>query len=183
MGDFNCAGINWENRSYDANGEKLFYFAEDNFLKQLVNEPTRGHNILDLILTNEENLITNIRVGDTIGNSDHNLIRFEIHAKFKETKKEVKRLDFRKANWKGLKLCLTEIDFSNANNIYESWNSFKTQLLTKQNVYIPLKSSNLNQKIQPKWISNEIKRAIVDKNVCYKLKKKGPKSPINIKLP
>ncbi|KAK4816427.1 hypothetical protein QYF61_016863 [Mycteria americana] len=47
----------------------------DNFLTQLVSEPTRGGASLDLLLTNREGLVGDVVVGGHLGLSDHNLIR------------------------------------------------------------------------------------------------------------
>ena len=47
------------------------------FLYQLVNEPTKGSNILDLVLTNKDNFIGNLEIGGPLGNSDHSEIRCE----------------------------------------------------------------------------------------------------------
>ena len=46
---------------------------EDNFLTQCIREPTRGGNILDLIITNSSSLVHSYEVRSTIM-SDHNLI-------------------------------------------------------------------------------------------------------------
>ena len=51
---------------------------QDNFLKQLIIEHTSKSNILDLILTNKEELITQVEVGGQLGNSEHIEIRYEI---------------------------------------------------------------------------------------------------------
>ena len=49
---------------------------QDNFLNQVIREPTRGDNILDLILTNGDDLVKETDVGGQLGNSDHCEIRF-----------------------------------------------------------------------------------------------------------
>ena len=60
MGDFNLPEINWQDHSFvESKSGRLINFAEDNFLFQLVNEPTRGANILDLIFSNQEYLVLN----------------------------------------------------------------------------------------------------------------------------
>ncbi len=51
---------------------------QDNFLKQVVTEPTKGDNILDLALTNNENMISEVDVGSQLGCSDHREIRFNL---------------------------------------------------------------------------------------------------------
>ena len=47
---------------------------EDNFLIQLVSEPTREGALLDLLLVNREELVGEVKVGGCLGCSDHEMI-------------------------------------------------------------------------------------------------------------
>ncbi len=73
-GDFNYGGIDWLNNvSSRQNGQNDFFeFFNDSGFSQLVNFPTRNLNILDLIFTNEANLIQGIEIGPKI--SDHETV-------------------------------------------------------------------------------------------------------------
>lgn len=51
-------------------------FVLDNFLTQLVSEPTRNSALLDLFLTNSEGLVGDNKAGSYLGHSDHELIEF-----------------------------------------------------------------------------------------------------------
>ena len=58
IGDFNMPVFNWEESAVSTNPpngayQRLMTFLEVNFLTQVVKEPTRGPNILDLILTSK----------------------------------------------------------------------------------------------------------------------------------
>ena len=77
-GDFNCPGINWGLLKAPAdNIQDLFLdFILSNGFSQLVNEPTRQGNILDLVLCNEPLLITSVDILSPIGNSDHASVEF-----------------------------------------------------------------------------------------------------------
>merc|ERR1712035_270308 len=44
----------------------------------LLHKPTRGTRILDLVLTNVEHCVRDVEVGETLGNSDHHIVRFDI---------------------------------------------------------------------------------------------------------
>ncbi|KAK8398645.1 hypothetical protein O3P69_004048 [Scylla paramamosain] len=72
VGDFN-SNVDWETRESSLAGMPLLEFVNDNFLAQWVKEPTRGDNILDLVLTTEDDIIS---VGEELGGSDHKMIRF-----------------------------------------------------------------------------------------------------------
>ena len=52
MGDFNLSYFDWSIQlQTPAAGSKLLQFIADNGLSQLVKEPTRQNNILDLVIT------------------------------------------------------------------------------------------------------------------------------------
>jgi len=49
---------------------------DDNFLMQVVEEPTRKGVLLDLVLTNKEGLVEDVKVGGRLGCSDHEMVEF-----------------------------------------------------------------------------------------------------------
>ena len=57
MRDFNFPGINWVTLEADVTGSKFLDFTQDCFLIQHVLKPTRYDNILDLVLSSEENMV------------------------------------------------------------------------------------------------------------------------------
>ena len=85
MGDFNYAGIDWEHMIIEGgrDAQLIHENALDNLLVQHVNFNTR-HRVnnnpsrLDLIFTNEEEMIENITSEAPIGLSDHVGISFEL---------------------------------------------------------------------------------------------------------
>ena len=63
MGDFNIPGILWSDLSkYPARLSSFGNFVINNGLHQLVCNPTRGKNILDLLLNNDNLAIINVAV-------------------------------------------------------------------------------------------------------------------------
>ncbi|ESO03056.1 hypothetical protein HELRODRAFT_173929 [Helobdella robusta] len=78
MGDFNHH-IDWNHREGQKVVDELFLDCiDENFVTQHVMEPTRGENILKLIISTEENIIEEVRVGEEFGTSDHRILRFNI---------------------------------------------------------------------------------------------------------
>ena len=69
--DFNCFGDDWETDLAVGEGLRLLDFKHDNFLSQKVREPTRGANVLDLIFCSEEDLVSDVVVGECLAGSDH----------------------------------------------------------------------------------------------------------------
>ena len=57
VGDLNFPHINWNNLTGNSEAEDFLEAVLDNFLEQHVTSPTRGNNILDLVLSNRENMI------------------------------------------------------------------------------------------------------------------------------
>ena len=85
MGDFNFPNINWDthtvhhthSRDHINQCEQLLSFMESNFLSQLVMEPTRNNNILDLLLTNNDRIFSQTKVFNT-SLSDHNIVKSDL---------------------------------------------------------------------------------------------------------
>ena len=77
-GDFNCGNINWYSLESpkEPSHELLLKFCVSHGLAQVVATPTRGNNILDLVLTNEPLCICNMDVTSPFGNSDHCQVEF-----------------------------------------------------------------------------------------------------------
>ncbi len=48
----------------DQEGNRLVEMVEDSFLTQILNQPTRENNILDLVLATDPDLISNCEVGE-----------------------------------------------------------------------------------------------------------------------
>ena len=80
VGDFNYPSIDWQEMSASGEGELFLDIVQDNFLHQHVRQATRGANILDLVVSSEEDLVEDLRIGSPIGGSDHASIG--IHVEF-----------------------------------------------------------------------------------------------------
>ena len=63
MGDFNHGHI------------QFLLLIQDSFLIQHVLEPTRGKNVLDIVLSSQKELVDNVKIHKPLGNSDHNQIK------------------------------------------------------------------------------------------------------------
>ena len=46
-------------------------------------EPTRRYNILDLVISTDEHMIDEVKVGEEFGTSDHRIIRFHVNGNMK----------------------------------------------------------------------------------------------------
>ena len=75
---------------------------DDNGLTQMVEEPTRGDNILDLIATNTPSSFT--RVKTIPGISDHDIVFAEVDLKIKQKTQKPRSIPlYKKAKWDTMK--------------------------------------------------------------------------------
>ena len=95
MGDLNHGHIQWESLESAGGDDHQFLLLKHYcFFTQHVLEPTRGGNVLDLILSSQNDLVDNVNVHEPLGSSDHNQIHFNIKVKTgnrTSTKANIKR--------------------------------------------------------------------------------------------
>ena len=134
-------------------------FINDHGLQQLVREPTREDNTLDLYLTNCPQLIPRTEV--IPGLSDHNIPYCEFI--INTTKKKQAQYEVpvnAKANWTSLKevnLSSTMVESKDTATTEELWNIFKTTLQDAAKEHIPHKTT---PKISQPWVTAEIRKLI-----------------------
>ncbi len=170
-GDFNCRYVDWTNRTAnEAVGARLVDFSNDNFLEQLVDKPTRRDRILDLVFSTEEDLVTQVSVGECLGNSDHNMVNFLIQLPTHRAIQNARRKpNLRLADYGRFKVDLGELQPHRMDSIEATWTSFKTKFLAIQANCIPLKKVGGNQVAKPKWYSREIAIARAQRKRANKL--------------
>ena len=109
VGDFNFPDINWGSWTVNSSEtQPAFKFIEclrDNFLFQHVQSNTRHRfgqepSCLDLILSDKEEIIENLKIGDKLGASDHNCIIFNIACQSGKEKVNQQRPKFYKAGYR-----------------------------------------------------------------------------------
>ena len=158
FGDLNLPCINWSDITIMKNFSKattecskmLLSFMEKNLLSQYVDIPTREHNILDLMLTNNSNLVSHVQSEPT-KLSDHNIVT--IHSRFSicsEEKPSIKlpephtfrALNFKKSDFTKIKNHLKDIDWDDLIQLCspeEFPELFKLTLLQVCELYTPIK--------------------------------------------
>ena len=173
-GDFNCR-VNWiDGTTADAESERLLDFTNEEYLTQWVNEPTRGNNVLDLVFSSEDNIISNLSVGEKLGKGDHNIVRFEIETSFTKEDKSFKKLNFRKANFDRLRAELRKVPVSREIGLEQRWLQFKNKFMGIQDDCIPKSKITPNGIKQPSWFNRDIAKAIRDRQKAYKRSKREP---------
>ena len=81
MGDFNLPNVDWIHYSAPSTPiyDKFMSFVNEGGLFQFVLEPTRHENILDLLITNVPNVISDLQAQCPFSTSDHNIVRFSVN--------------------------------------------------------------------------------------------------------
>ena len=163
VGDFNFPDINWDtlSGSYLQNPSVILFF--QNNLSQLVHSPTHlKGNILDLILTNSDELLSNVEVIPPHHSlsSDHYIISFQLSLLKSVTPRQKPRyvFDFPKANLTGLCNFLLDFDFSPclaSVNIEYVWSAIKQAIYTGMDLFIPKVRIRSHQ--YPIWFTPELR--------------------------
>ena len=174
MGDLNCPSINWESFTAREEDMPLLNFTQDNFLTQFVREPTRGNNILDIILGTDEDLVSQVQIKCPLGTSDHNIIECKLNIKKGNEQKPVQALSFRRARWDDLRNKLEDIKLPIINNIEQIWNQYKTQFLGIQGECIPKITIHPGKEGKPAWMNLNIIKEIRRRDKLYKQYKLYP---------
>ena len=79
MVNFNHSDICWDSGMESGRQSRRFLESvEDNFLVQVIDGPTRGEALLDLVLTNAEESTREVKMGSSLCCSDHALVEFVI---------------------------------------------------------------------------------------------------------
>ena len=153
-GDFNLPGWDWkENRAIH---EKCHYpnlhyqfvdIINSHGLVQLVDEPTRGENILDLILISNPTRVKNISV--VPGVADHDAVQLELDISPDRQKQKRRKISiYSRADWLGLEAHLKRIVAKvedNGRHIEDQWKLFASDLEEGILKHIPHKlSANKN---------------------------------------
>ena len=157
-GDFNLPGL--FTRNFCGNTpvqheyEKLFNQLN---LNLMVHEPTRGGNLIDFILTNDDLLVTNVVVREGFSTSDHNKITYHLNISNDiDLKYSDLNYNFRMGNYTQMSNFLDTIDwdglFMNINDVNEMWEVFANILDYAINLFVP--KYKKRKKINNKWSFN-----------------------------
>ena len=115
FGDFNDCCVEWESLHLESElGRSLINLVDEYNLSQIINEPTRSSNLLDLLITNRDDCIDNVAVIDALDNLDHNMITGGLKANHCKQLAYTRRVrHFTDERLQTLNSRLTEIEWAN----------------------------------------------------------------------
>ncbi|KAG6928006.1 hypothetical protein G0U57_008907, partial [Chelydra serpentina] len=171
MGDFNHPDICWEsNTAVHRQSRKFLESVGDNFLVQVLEEPTRGKALLDLLLTNREEIVEEAIVDGNLGGSDHEMVEFRILTQGRKESSRIQSLDFRKADFDSLRELMGKVPWENnmrGKGVEESWLYFKESLLRLQEQTIPMCRKKSKYGRRPAWLNSEILAHLKHKKAAF----------------
>jgi exonuclease III len=163
VGDFNFPEINWstwgtKRRSTECIEQQFINCLEENYLEQHVEEDTRGKvgqasNILDLIITNEKNMIENISTLSPLGKADHAVLIFNYKCYTRTTNNSETKFNLNKGDYDSLRKEVAKTDWDELANksTGEMWLKIKEVILDAMGKYIPMsKVKQVHGKKMPK---------------------------------
>ena len=182
-GDFNFPKIRWKSPTVTSSGTDEIQFIDqldDFYLTQLNTLPTRGSNVLDLVITNIPNQVGNISKLDRTESglfTEHDTIVFNLKTSIKEAPKLNRTVsDYRRGDIDGLRVALDMIDFSSifetCNDINNCWNQWRDNLLPAVDQHIPTKK--IKGRDSPPWMNGNIIQTIKKKEAARRKLKSSP---------
>jgi len=106
----------------------------DNFLMQLVSEPTRGSALLDLLFTNG-GLVGDVVIGGHLGLSNHEMIEFTILGEVKRGASKTTTMVFQRADFGLFRMLVERVSWERGRKgkgVQEGWTLFKELVLKAQ---------------------------------------------------
>lgn len=162
VGDFNFKEIDWAQFFWPRKCDDFMELVLDCNLTQYVEEPTRDRNLLDLVFSNDEGTVENVRVREGLGTSDHFSVFFEcICTEGKRAMSEVVKRDWRRANWDRIRnfMAVATCGIDSYENVNEMWSIIQYAFVDCVNLFVPTKPSSPKRQ-RPIWADNSAYRAI-----------------------
>ena len=102
MGDFNYPLSRWplqlDSDGLSGQAKEFCHCLEDNFLVQHVTTPTRNENILDLVITDEPDMVTDVVDLGVLATSGHHAVQRKLLASTVSSDRTGRLFDYAKAD-------------------------------------------------------------------------------------
>jgi hypothetical protein len=175
-GDFNFPDINWTGTWTGERNGRFITTLLDSFLIQVVKQPTRRRegqiaNILDLVIVNDELLVSDIIHFSPLGKSDHEVLIFDLYVKNKIKRQEDKMIyNIKKANFHEMKNDIRKINCELLKDltVEKCWEEIKLTIQKSMEKNIPKKKVKENKKQKPSWMNKKTMKFVKKKYNLYK---------------
>ena len=160
IGDFNFRDINWQDMEGNSPSSRLFVQClQDNFLTQLVEEPTLNKYINDLVITSNVDLVDSVIVSDTFPYTDHKTLTMSIKLFVPKVNKKQRRVFlYSKGRYAEFNRAVSEYDWENTlarhKSMEQKWAIFKHTLFLFKDKYIPSKLLKSGTRSTFPWLNH-----------------------------
>ena len=172
LGDFNLPVTEWGGILNSHSGHELYSSILESSLYQHVHDPTRGQNILDIILSTNETQVSRVDIGPEFSNSDHKTISFNINWNTIQQSSNYEKVpDFQRADFEKLRRILSNIDWSEIfriENLEVAWNRFLDILNNAISECVPMRDRRPASNPKPKWWNFDIRNILLAKKRAYR---------------
>ncbi len=164
-GDFNHPELDWYNGKTTKNPEhKSSLFLEavrDSFLFQHVKDPTHYRcdqtpSTIDLLFTNEDNMLSNLHHNTPIGKSHHVSLVFDLNCYTLHDELTREHYQYYKGDYDEIRARFDSSELVNKmqnKSAEECWNLIDHQLRELQRLFIPKIRIGKNKRIRPLWMN------------------------------
>ena len=176
VGDFNLLHINWVNCSSHSQKSQLFCdLVNAHFLLQVNTVPLNKHgNILDLVVTNTDNLITGPNEYPAEFDTDHSILEFILNIDT-TVNRDISRTayNFKRINPTFLTNLINDTnlcDNVNACNIDDAWATWNSLVMDIINKCVP--KITIKDKSVPPWLDGEVRHLRNQKHAAWSAAKR-----------
>jgi len=173
MGDFNYRFLSWP--PYDNDNDisreagEFCECLDDNFFTQHVSVPTRSEAILDLVITDEPDMVSDLVDLGIFPGSDHNALTWKLEVKTMHTSIHQKSRDYAKADFDAIKreLCAENWEeLFQGQTVEQSWSALRDKIEKLEEKYIPVKQQTSKKK-KPIWMTYKALKAVQHRRQIY----------------
>ena len=139
-------------------------------------EPTRGENVLDIVLSSQKELVDNVKIHEPLGNSVHNQIHFDISVKSESKNNKTYRRNFHKGNYKDMRKYLAKLDWNTMlinKTAIECWNILKYEIESIIDKFVPFEKQG--KRSRKKHLSKQAIRQILFKQTMWRVYRRSRK--------
>ena len=183
-GDFNLPDTDWDAAKVHPNpqyGKQVNEYGieviNDLYLTQMVEEPTRGKNILDLFFSSSPSSVETVEV--IPGISDHNAVMADVLVRAKTSKKKARKVfQYGRADQTKIKeeLLILHHDFTKASpglNADSCWSFFTERIQKIVSTHVPQKI--IRERDSLPWLNRKLCKQVKRKNRTFSRYKKAKK--------
>ena len=170
IGDFNLPEIDWMDNTGPRKYLNFLDTCQEHGLEQMVTFPThKKGNTLDLVLTNNPDIVILTEDCGSLGGSDHSMLFIELNCTVGNLPNQESRRNWRRGNYDQIKLNIENVKWQEemANlDTEQAWQYFTTVLNKSIETNIPVtRQQNHNQ---PIWMTRDLLRIVRKKRRKWK---------------